>query len=255
VEIERMTRKWRIGLFATLGLTALGAAFFLGTYRAYRYVPDFYEDALTAKPEEQREASQELSSRVTMLYSDTQQTGDWKALFTQDQINGWLAVDLVEKHGELLPPTIHDPRIEISPEAVTLALRIEDESINAVFSLSVEIYLAESNVVAFRLRKARAGALPIPMSEVLVHLTEAAKQLNLPLRWTQLEDDPVALLTVEPQKDSEDNVLYLDALELQDKEIFLSGRTMPAGEVSPHNGGAMLPTHVAQEIQIRRKTH
>lgn len=249
-----MTRKLRIGLFLFLGVAVLAAAFFLGTYQAYRYVPDFYEQALTKEPAAQREASQELSSRVTMLYSDAQQTGDWKALFTQEQINGWLAVDLVEKHGELLPPTIHDPRIEISPETLTLALRIEDESINAVFSLSVEVYLAESNVVAFRLRKARAGALPIPMSEVLVHLTTAAEHLNLPLRWTQVENDPVALLTVEPQKDSEDNVLHLDALELQNQEIFLSGRTMPASEAAPGNGGAMLPTHVAREIRIRRKT-
>lgn len=250
-----MTRKLRIGLFLIFGLAALGTAFFFGTYQAYRYVPEFYEEALTTKPEEQREASQELSSRVTMLYSDSQQTGDWKAIFTQEQINGWLAVDLVEKHGKVLPPTIHDPRVEISPETLTLALRIEDESINAVFSLSVEIYLAESNVVAFRLRKARAGALPIPMSEVLVHLTAAAEHLNLPLRWTQVENDPVALLTVEPQKDSDDNVLHLDALELHDQEIFFSGRTIPASEAGPHNGGATLPTHVASGIQIRRKSH
>jgi hypothetical protein len=246
-----MTKKLRIGLFLVLGLVALGTAFFLGTYRAYRYVPDFYEQALTKKPESQREASQELSSRVTMLYSDTQQTGDWKALFTQEQINGWLAVDLVEKHGELLPPTIHDPRVEITPETLTLALRIEDESINAVFSLTVEIYLAESNVVAFRLRKARAGALPVPMGEVLTHLKTAAEHLNLPLRWTQVEDDPVALLTIEPQKDADDNVLYLDALELHDQEIFFSGRTIPASEAAPQNGGATLPTHVAREFKIR----
>lgn len=248
-----MNRKMRNVAFVLLGLAGLGCAFFLGTYQAYRHVPDFYATALTIKPEEQREASQELSSRVTMLYSDTQQQGDWKALFTQEQINGWLAVDLVEKHGKVLPPTIHDPRVEITDEAATLALRIQDESIDAVFSLSMEIYLAESNVVAFRLRKARAGALPVPMSEVLLHLTAAAEHLNLPLRWTQVEDDPVALLTIEPQKDSDDNVLHLDVLELRDQEIFFSGRTVPAGESVPNNRSA-LPSHVARDNQARPKS-
>lgn len=249
-----MTRKLRIGLFGALFLILLGGGFFLGTYRAYRHVPAFYEAALTAEPEQQREASQEMSSRVTMLYSDTQKQGDWKALFTQDQINGWLAVDLVEKHGDTLPPTIRDPRVEITPDALTLALRVEDESINAVFSLTLDIYLAESNVVAFRLRKARAGALPVPMNEVLSHLTTAAEHLNLPLRWTQVEDDPVALLTIEPQKDSHDNVLYLDVLELQEREIFFSGRTVPADEAGSHVGSS-LPTYVAREIQLRDKSH
>ena len=246
-----MSGKVRIVVFLFLGLAALAGAFFLGTYQAYQHVPDFYSDALTAKPEEQREASQELSSRVTMLYSDAQREGDWKALFTQDQINGWLAVDLVEKHGDLLPPTIQDPRIEITEEAVTVALRIQDEAMDAVFSLEIEPYLAESNVVAFRLRRARAGALPVPMSEVLAHLKNAADHIDLPLRWAQVDDDPVALLTIVPQRDKDDNELQLDILELHDKEIFFSGSTVPAtAERGPDNGAA-LPSRLAREIYNR----
>ena len=249
-----MNRKLRIALFVLLGFVALAGAFFFGTYQAYRHVPDFYSSALTLKPEEQREASQELSSRVTMLYSDTQREGDWKALFTEDQINGWLAVDLVEKHGELLPESIQDPRIEITEEAVTLALRIQDESIDAVFSLTVELYLAEPNVVAFRLRQARAGALPVPMSEVLTHLTAAAEHIDLPLRWTQVEDDPVALLLIVPQRDKNDNELQLDILELHDKEIFFSGRNLPVTGKPKLDNGAALPSRLAREIYNRPKS-
>ena len=41
--------------------------------------------------------------------------GHWEIRFTADEINGWLAVDLVKNHPNALPPTLKDPRVSIDP--------------------------------------------------------------------------------------------------------------------------------------------
>ena len=49
--------------------------------------------------------------------------GRWQALFTAEQINGWMAVDLARNFPNTLPPGVVDPRVDIRPEGVTVACR------------------------------------------------------------------------------------------------------------------------------------
>ncbi len=49
--------------------------------------------------------------------------GHWSAVFTDEQINGWLAADLPEKFPQLLPPEIQDPRVVFAPGQLQLACR------------------------------------------------------------------------------------------------------------------------------------
>ena len=64
--------------------------------------------------------SRELESRATALYSDARQVGQWQALFTAEQINGWLATQLVQNASGELPANIRDPRIAIASDVLTL---------------------------------------------------------------------------------------------------------------------------------------
>ena len=242
-----MRKPVRIGLIVAAGVAAVAGVLLLIAWRAYRHVPEFYDEAIAIDPGEQRQASREMSSRVTMLYSDAQRRGDWQALFTTEQINGWLAVDLKEKHADLLPDTIRDPRVAIGAGLVTLALRVQSESIDAVFSLGFEPYLVEPNVVAFRLRKARAGAIPIPLADVLAQIEDAARKANLAVRWTEIENDPVAILTLAPHRDRHGHITLLDKLDVQEGQVYLSGRTQIEAELLKSGGEHDFPTRVADE--------
>lgn len=223
-----MRGKLRIAALIVAGLLILAGGSLYWAYRASRHVPEFYTQALALDSETQEEARQQFESGVTMLYSDAQKEGTWYAVFTAKQINAWLAVDLRKKHGELIPGTVQDPRVAIRPEMITLAVRYEKDSVKTIFSFDVDVYLAEANVIAFRLHKARAGALPVPMKTVLEHVTKTAKRLEVPLRWEQKDGDPVALLTIIPERDDDDRYLVLDDIELHDGELYLSGRTVGA---------------------------
>src|SRR5512146_2317099 len=92
------------GGLATLVLLALG-----GIYSAARHVPGFYHDALQADPAARQRQSDELLENAAALASSVGQEGRWHALFTAEQINGWLAVDVAKNFPELVPQGVADP--------------------------------------------------------------------------------------------------------------------------------------------------
>ena len=224
-----MRKPFRIAGVASLGGLLLLVAAMCGVYWASQRVPGFYRDALEQEPAAQRQASEQLLENASALASNASKEGRWSALFTADQINGWLAVDAVENHPELFSADVSHPRVLLQPGRATFACRNGQGSLSTVVTLSIELYLVEPNVMALRIDRARAGALPIPLSQILDGVAEAARRLNLHLAWRQAKGDPVALITIPPTRDSDDTVYQLESLELRDGEIYLAGRTQRAG--------------------------
>ncbi len=230
-------RRWRraLGVVALALLIALAVSLF-SVYRAAQHVPKFYSEALDADPVVQRTAGDELERVALDLRNDVQRAGDWEAIFTEEQINGWLAVDLVEKFPNLLPANVHDPRMVITPDEVQVACRYQSDRFDAVISLAATIAITEEpNVVAVRIKRARAGALPIPLNQFLDDVTRAAHNSNLDLRWMQTDGDPVALIRL-PTENTElpDRTLHLEKFELRQGEAYLSGRTEWKSSAAPN---------------------
>jgi hypothetical protein len=224
-------RPWlRIAIVLVSGGAILAGASLLAVYRASQQVPEFYREAITSDTSRQAAASKEMLRTATALVNNAQKSGDWEAEFTEEQINGWLAVDLVQNHGQALPSEVHEPRISLSPDGIKIGWRWTGEELSAVFSLDVQLGLTEPNVLALTIRGARAGTVPLPLSQVLDTVSEAAGQMNVPLQWKKSGGHPVALITV-PAPDSEDRkAIVVDHLELREGAIYLSGRTLPGEE-------------------------
>jgi hypothetical protein len=218
-----LVKKWL--LITPLVFVLLVAGGLLGVYAATQRVPEVYRQALMMESDRQEKGSDETLQRATALASDVQREGHWSALFKVEQINGWLAVDLVENHADTLPPSVSDPRVAIRPDEVTFFCRFDHGRFKSVLSLSVDAYLSEPNVVALRIRRARAGILPLPLDEVLEHVTEAAGRWNLRIRWRQAQGDPVALISLPPPRDAEGKRVQLEDLRLGDGELYVAGST------------------------------
>lgn len=214
-----------IVVIVLVGLVLLlaGGGFLL--WRAAEQVPEFYRDALEVEPVRQKKASDEMLQQTTALASDVRKEGHWEALFTTEQINGWLAVDLLENHPRALPRGISDPRVAIDPSQLTLACRVRRKSFDGVVTLAVDAYLAEPNVVALRIRSVRTGLIPLPMDRILDRVTEAARRFKLKLQWRQVEGDPVALVSIPPPRDENDKAVHVEAIQLGENEIYVSGST------------------------------
>jgi hypothetical protein len=217
------------GLLVGALLLLLGlAAWWL--YSAAREAPEFYAEAIASPPVGQEEASDELLHQATKLTSRARREGRWEATFTAEQINGWLAVDFMKNHAQSLPPGVSDPRVQIRPDGATVAVRWDNGGFETVLSLDADLYIAEPNVLALRIRQARAGSLPVPLDGVLDGLAEAAGNLDVGVEWLQADGDPVAMITIPPPKAERDMRIWIESVELRDEAVYLAGRTMPKGE-------------------------
>ncbi len=93
--------------FAALG-SIVGAVFWASQHR-----PEFYRHALAQDATSAKQGSDALLHEAAALASDLRRPGQWHALFTTEQINGWLACDVLQNHPKLFPTCIADPRIAI----------------------------------------------------------------------------------------------------------------------------------------------
>ena len=226
-----MRKRLRIAALVGLGLLLVIVVVLGGLYWAVQQEPDFYRQAVAVDPAAQKEASDQMLRRATALRSDVEKLGPWEALFTAEQINGWLAVDLVQNHPDVLPESFHDPRTDIQPDGITVACRVERGGIEGVVTLTVEPYMAAPNVLGLRIRGVHAGLVPLPLAQVLDAISKAADQMNLRLEWQQADGDPVALIRIPPPADQGGKLIEIQTLKLGEGEIYLSGTTrrQPAG--------------------------
>src|SRR5262245_29676243 len=223
-----MARKLRIAAFGTLGVTVCLVLLLGGAYYAAQQVRPFYRQALHLEPEVLARGSREMESRASALYSDARQEGKWHALFTAEQINGWLAVQLVENEQAKLPQGIRDPRVAIAPGVLTLGFRATSGGIETVISVDAGVFLTKEGAVAIRLMSVRAGALPMPVMQLADELATACQKLKLPVRWTRLENQPVAIVELHSDASTNKRQFSIDAIELREAEIYVAGHTESA---------------------------
>lgn len=220
-----MRRPSRRPAWIACGLLILFGGIGYWAYDASQAAPEFYRQALAMDRKVQVAASDEMLHKATRLYNNVQQEGDWEATFTMDQINGWMAVDMQENHPDLLPKYVFEPRVFIAEEGLKLGCRYESKRVNAIFSLDMDMYLAEENVIALRIRNAKAGALPLPLNKVLDGVAEGAQRLKLKFEWRTIDGDPVALITIAPPSSTDDFKVAVKKLELREGEVYVAGTT------------------------------
>lgn len=245
-----MWRRSRVLASAVVVLAALS----LALVAAVRHKPTFYREALERSADERRRASDELLENATALASNARQSGVWRALFTAEQINGWLACDVPRNHPDLLPAEISEPCVAIDDHCVRIACRRKTSGIDVVMSLDLEVHLTARNEFSVRFRRARAGAIPLPLASVLDRITSAANDLDLRLRWLQAGGDPVAVISVRAPRADDETRLSIDTLRLAGGELYVSGHTSAGGDsYDPHDSRDQPPPAVAEDVPSKEK--
>jgi hypothetical protein len=220
-----MARKLRIAAFCTLGVTVCLLLVLGSAYYAAQQVRPFYKQALHLQPEVLERGSRELESRATALYSEARKAGQWQAVFTAEQINGWLAVQLVDNLQVELPSRIRDPRVAISPDMVTLGFRMLSGTVETVVSVDAGVFLTDEGAVAIRFASVRAGALPLPVMQLADEIADACQELALPVKWTRQDGQPVAIVELHSDESTDKRQFFMDAIELRDGELYVAGHT------------------------------
>jgi hypothetical protein len=217
-------RKYQIAAACAVTLLGALAAGMFGVYAAISQVRPFYAQALAVDPAVLKAGGQELESRASVLYSDSRRPGQWQAVFTADEINGWLATQLVEGGAHALPKGIGAPRVAIGKDAFTFGFRARRAGLDTVVSADASVAMTESGAIAIRLKSVQAGMVPLPVLGVADEVSKACQALKLPVRWMQENGEPVALVDVREQGFSKAQ-LTIDAVELRDGALYVAGHT------------------------------
>ena len=244
----------RLALVLVLLATAGVALLLTAAYRATQHVPAFYQAALVERPVEQKAAADQLERQVLELHNEARKPGRWEARFSQDQINGWVAADLPVKFPGALPEGVSAPRVAIEPGRMQLAVRYENDDINTVVSLAGDAYLTDRpNEVAIHIERVRAGAIPVPLAQFLDQIAERAGEAGLPIRWTEENGDPVALVVLPLDREEfKGKKLHVESLDITAGEIVVCGRTEAPpdaesdGPNPPESLAAETPVEVAE---------
>ncbi|TWT88561.1 hypothetical protein Mal64_20450 [Pseudobythopirellula maris] len=188
-------------------------------------VPE-YDQIIEREPEAVEQDLQQFESQLAALYSDAQKRPDWSTVVTAGQINAWLARRWTNDYPRLKAAGVDDPRVLIRGEDVTLAFRVDRSWIDAVATIGVRPFLSDEGELGVEMLNAHVGRAAMPLARLAALLEDALMRYQLPVRWAQTDGHPTLLVNVPLVASDDDQQRRLEALELRDGEIYLSGSTV-----------------------------
>ena len=186
-----------------------------------RYEPAFYRQAVPLDPSQARAEAKQFVSQLSRLVNDIQNESSWSAIFSEAQLNAWLAEDFKRKHADRLPAGVSDLRVSLRPARALLGYRSKFGPLTTVVSVSVQVWLPEPNLLALKLERVAAGALPIPLDYLMDDLTQTARRSDWPIEWKQHDGRPLALVRLPDQ--SEGDVIRLCKLLVARQAVQIEG--------------------------------
>jgi hypothetical protein len=120
---------------------------------------------------------------------------------------------------------MRDPRIAIARDRLTLGFRTKPGGVETVVSVDASVLITDDGNVGIRFMSVRAGALPLPVLQLADELATACKKLKLPVRWTQENGRPIAIVNVANSTSAENREFFIDSIELRNNEMYVAGQT------------------------------
>lgn len=214
-------------ILLSVGSLLIGVSLLL--YFLAKQRPDFYERSLIANSDQRSLLSADFVNRYTNLTTGAEGSSKhWHEEFTTEQINSFLQHDYLSESGEYKKPPsgFHDVRIQVEDGMLRIGCRYKSGIGTTIVTLNAKMWLieGETNLIAVELTNLRAGALPVPRQVLLDHISEAAAKSNFGVNWRHIDDNPVAILRF--QADKEQPTIQIDRLEVRHGRIIVAGRTI-----------------------------
>jgi hypothetical protein len=190
---------------------------------SFTHQPRFYRAIVQVPRERQEEEAKRFVAQSLQLRNDIVNEPAWEALFTAEEVNAWLAEDLVTHFADQLPPEVHEPRVLFEPDRVTLAFQLDQGSFKPVVWVVARPRMTDGNVLELTLEKIRTGVLPVKADKILDRIVEHARARGIDVDWKRVDDLPVVTLRYSAKGEKED--VQLDLVEVLDGQIRLVGRS------------------------------
>jgi hypothetical protein len=214
------TRKWLIGLGLSLGVLAAIPA---GVWFCLTYQPSYYRAMVSLSREQRAGRAKKFVAQSLQLRNDICNEPTWEAVFTDQEVNAWLAEDLVTYFADQLPPEVKEPRVLFELDRITFAFQLRQGGVQSVITVVARPRVPGGNTVELTLEKIRAGILPVPADNILDRIVEHARYHGVDVEWARKDGYPVVLMRYTPHIDRED--VQLEELWIRKHQIRLAGRS------------------------------
>lgn len=202
----------------------------LGFWFCLSHEPDFYRNMNSLTAERRRQEARQFLAQSMQLRNDIINEERWEAVFSDQEVNAWLAEDLVKQFADQIPSGVRDPRVAFEPDRVTLAFRLDEGRIRAVVWVVMQVRVPEPNVVALTIEKIRAGIMPVPADQILERIAAHARERGIAVHWEREGGLPVAKLSYQPHLDRRD--IVLEHFQTLDGYVRLTGRSEATGQLA-----------------------
>ena len=189
--------------------------------------PGFYRAVVRLPRGERAVKAKRFVAQSLQLRNDICNEPSWEAIFTDQEVNAWLAEDLVTHFADQLPPEVHEPRVVFEVDRVTLAFQLDQGPFSSVIWVVARPHVPRANVLDLTLEKIRAGVLPVPADQILDRITEHARNHGLDVRWRRDAED-LPIVTIRYTPDSERDDVKLEQIQIQSGQIRLAGHSNQA---------------------------
>ncbi len=226
----RMGWLWRCLqiIFWTLLVASVSVWLF---YHSMQIEPDFYETAIQRSEVELAENGDRFETKVLELQNNARQAGNWSYVFSEEEVNGWLAIDCPKKFPELIPSFLVNPRIQILDSELQVVFHYQSRRVSAVVVLAGDVFVAEpGGEIALRIKSAKSGLVPLPIAKVADRITRHLRSIGIAVRWEELDGDPLALLKIPPDKlKLGEQSLQIQTIGCQDRQVLVAGQSRELG--------------------------
>lgn len=217
--MRKMKRRWVVAgaIVATLILVPT-VLWVLLTYE-----PEFYRNVAVLSPEKRQSEAKKFVAQGLQLRNDIVNEPKWEAAFTDEEVNAWLAEDLLTHFASQIPEGVHEPRVVFELDRVNLGFQLDQGPLRSVVWIVARVAVPGENELALTIEKIRAGIVPISAENLLERITKTAQERGLDLRWEHDGENPVAIVKYTPHLKRHDVVL--ERLQVLAGQIRLAGRS------------------------------
>ncbi len=147
----------------------------------------------------------------------------WEAVFSDKEVNAWLAEDLITQFADILPAGVHDPCVAFEWDRLTVGFLLDRGPARTVITLEMRAKVEADDTIALTIESVRAGALPVPIESLLERISDRTRDFGLVLTWRKDGNKQVALVRYRPNIGRKDVVL--EEIQIIEGQIRLAGRS------------------------------
>ena len=238
----RKTSKWLLWVGTiSFVLVSIPAVVWL----SLTYQPSYYRALSHSSRAKRADQAKKFVAQSLQLRNDICNEPTWEAVFSDEEVNAWLAEDLITHFADQLPPEVNEPRLLFELDRITLAFQLHQRGIHSVITVVARPRVPEGNTVELTLEKIRAGILPVPADSFLDRIVDYARYHGVDVQWSRKDGYPVVVIRYTPNLEREDVRLEATS-DLQ--------RSDPAGRpLGPGQRGLSLadaPFSVGASVQV-----